>query len=268
MGDDFQLIDVSPNSELWTRICKRVQESLDMFRITKIERVFNKFLWERYCAKSYDVARNNKGDANERELFHWSPNWRVLIEGTSGAGFDPRMKNPRGCEYGNGAYFAQHAAYSVSYAQDWLFKDELPSSGSVRVLLALVSLGDCKDFGPLCSSKRGDKLATDRGVAPGLKDFWKVDEKKGPNHRNRGPPKDVNDDTSALYDSVGGTEANLSWSPNPLIQSNGERWGQQYVVFEPAQSYPSLLITLRREGEEEEEEEEEQMDEMEEADSD
>ena len=125
----------------------------------------------------------------------------------------------------------------------------------MQVSLVLVSLGDCKDFGPLCSSKRGNTFADDRGVARGLKDFWKEDEKDGPKHRNRGPPKDVHDDTSALYDSVSGTEANLRWSPNPLISINGERWGRQYVVFEPAQSYPSLLITLRREGEEEEEEE-------------
>ena len=108
------------------------------------------------------------------------------------------------------------------------------------MLMALVSLGDCKDFGPLCTSRRGDNFARDRGAACGLKDFWKEG-----NHRNRGPPKDMADKNSALYDSVCGTEGNLTWSPNKMMKGDGERLGKQYVVFDVAQSYPYLRITLK-----------------------
>ena len=216
-----------------------------MFEVVKIEQVVNKYLWERYCAKSYELARNNKAnhDPNERELFHVSHDLDLIIRGTNAAGLDPRLKKEGGCEYGNGVYYAAHAAYCAAYLQGWLFRNEDPPAGEVQVLLALVSLGDCKDFGPLCTSQRGNNFARDRGVAPRLKDFWKEGK-----HRNRGPPKDMADKNSALYDSVCGTEGNITWSPNPMLEGDGERLGQQFVVFEAAQSYPYLRITLKYSG--------------------
>ena len=242
VGQPFQLHDVDDTSALWHRICKRVKDSLPMFKVVRIEQVLNAYLWERYCTRSYELARNNKvsHDPHEKELFHVSQDLNAIIEGTNGAGLDPRLKKPGGCEYGNGVYFAASVAYCAAYSQGWLFEDQDPSAGEVQVLMALVSLGDCKDFGPLCTSRRGDNFARDRGAACGLKDSWKEG-----NHRNRGPPKDMADKNSALYDSVCGTEGNLTWSPNKMMKGDGERLGKQYVVFDVAQSYPYLRITLK-----------------------
>ena len=173
-----------------------------------------------------------------------------IIKGTNAAGLDPRLKNPGRCEYGNGVYFAACAAYCAAYLQGWLFKDMDPPAGEIQMLMALVSLGECKDFGPLCTSPRGNKFAEDQGVAPGLQDFWGPPPKKDRPavHRNRPPPKNMSQQNSELYDSVCGTEADLAWSPNKMLKADGARLGKQYVVFEAAQSYPSLRITLKFSG--------------------
>ena len=250
LDQPFQLYDVPRSSLLWQRVCKRVLDSLPLFEVVKIEQVVNRFLWERYCAKAYDLVRNN-GNANERELFHVSHgDLDFIIKGTNAAGLDPRLKNPGGCEYGNGVYFAACAAYCAAYLQGWLDEDMDPPAGEIQMLMALVSLGECKDFGPLCTSSRGNKFAQDQGVAPGLQDFWGVLPKKDQPavHRNRPPPKNMSQQNSELYDSVCGTEADLAWSPNKMLKADGARLGKQYVVFEAAQSYPSLRITLKFSG--------------------
>ena len=143
-------------------------------------------------------------------------------------------------EYGRGIYFAEHAAYSVAYGQGWLKRGGPPPDEEVTVLLALVALGDCVDFGPLCSSERGNAAAAAAGVEPGLSGVWGEGK-----HRNRPPRKDPEDPDSALYDSVTGTEADLAWSDAPLLRRDGHRLGRQYVVFDSRQAYPYLRLTLR-----------------------
>ena len=145
-------------------------------------------------------------------------------------------------EYGRGIYFAEHAAYSVAYGQGWLRSGEPPADQDVTILLALVALGDCKDFGPLCTSHRGDAIAEDMGVAPGLQDFW-----GGGGHRNRPPRKNPADPDSPLFDSVSGSEADLAWSSVRQLRRDGARLGRQFVVFDSRQAYPYLRLTLRQE---------------------
>ncbi len=145
-----------------------------------------------------------------------------------------------GLEYGRGIYFAEHAAYSVAYGQGWLRSGEPPVNKDVTVLLALVALGDCKDFGRLCASERGNAAAGEMGVAPGLRDFWGEGE-----HRNRPPRKNPADPDSPLFDSVSGSEADLAWSSVQLLRRDGARLGRQYVVFDSRQAYPYLRLTLR-----------------------
>ena len=130
--------------------------------------------------------------------------------------------------------------YAVANAQSW-FGNGDPPAGEVKILLARVVLGDCQDFGALCTSFRGDSFADAQKVSRGLKDFWKEGK-----HRNRAPAKDLQDKNSALYHSVSGTEGDLSWSRNPMLSGNGATLGRQYVVFDAAQAYPFLLITLSR----------------------
>ncbi len=144
-------------------------------------------------------------------------------------------------EYGRGIYFAEHAAYSVAYGQGWLRSGEPPADQDVTILLALVALGDCKDFGPLCTSHRGDAIAAEMGLAPGLRDVWGEGE-----HRNRPPRKDPADPDSPLFDSVSGSEADLAWSSVLQLRRDGARLGRQFVVFDSRQAYPYLRLTLRQ----------------------
>ena len=102
MAAEFQLVQVERQSAQWQRVYNRIKESLPMYDVTKVERVVNKYLWERYVLQTYQVARSNGGDPNERELFHYSKDFEVLLKGQKGAGFDPRMKRAGGNEYGNG----------------------------------------------------------------------------------------------------------------------------------------------------------------------
>jgi hypothetical protein len=96
--------------------------------------------------------------------------------------------------------------------------------------LGLVAVGDCFDFGPLCTSAVGDAAAKARSVEPGLQSVWGANE-----NRNRPPRKDPLDPDSPLYDSVMGTEADLSWSKAQLFMQDGARLGRQYVVFDSGQ---------------------------------
>ena len=77
------------------RVQKRVAASLPHHTLVGLDRIANKFLWERYCTGSWEIARKNGGNAGERELFHFSKDMERLINGTSGGGFDPRMKQVR-----------------------------------------------------------------------------------------------------------------------------------------------------------------------------
>ncbi len=152
----------------------------------------------------------------------------------------PAHLQQSGVEYGRGIYFAEHAAYSVAFGQGWLRSGEPPVDEEVNVLLALVALGDCKDFGPLCTSHRGDAVAAELGAATGLRDVWGEGE-----HRNRPPRKNPADADSPLFDSVSGSEADLAWSSVRLLRRDGARLGRQFVVFDSRQAYPYLRLTLR-----------------------
>jgi hypothetical protein len=96
LGDAARLDDVLRGSALWERVQTRVRSSLPGHRLVRVERIANRFLWERYCNGAWETARRNGGRAGERELFHHSANMDRLIHGTSGAGFDHRMKKVGG----------------------------------------------------------------------------------------------------------------------------------------------------------------------------
>ena len=120
------------------------------------------------------------------------------------------------------------------------------------MFVALVALGDCKDFGPCCLSNRGDEAARGASKEESLRGEWDY-ESMAP---ARPPNKDPTDPTSRLYDSrsyrshlaalrsPSGTEGDLAWCSRRLRQ-DGERLGRQMVVFNHAQSYPYLILTLR-----------------------
>lgn len=273
LKDTVRVVSAEQKPELWAEIQSRVSESLEDFEIEAIDVVRNKELWRKYdrykkeqawtkqhrsfrceCYTCAEQRRHESWDEhnNEMRLFHAADPvaTRKIIRGNSG--FDARLG--RG-EYGDGAYFALHAIYSVAYGNKWLhgdFTQERKADERISLLVGRVCLGCCKDFGPRCRSERGDRYATAQGVRPGLTDDWGValGRRGAPDIIfRRGPPRLEREAGDAIYDSVTGTEAQLDWTENPRLRRKGHEFGRQFVTFESSQAYPDFVLHLRRKPE-------------------
>eukprot|EP01047_Picozoa_sp_COSAG01_P079060 COSAG01_NODE_14844_length_1403_cov_7.918712_1_plen_432_part_10 len=218
----------------------------------------DKALWRKYstyCAGQEVV--------DERELFHYAPPEALeKILSSSSVSFDPRLG---GGEYGAGAYFAQHALYSVAYSAGWLSDDtetdaqgrvvrvvrnrsierERAADPTVTLIWARVALGHCKDFGARCRSDRGNAAADAAGVGRHLNDegdWGPAIGRGGASGYHRPPPRGATE----LYDSVSGTEGDLAWTQHPRLRDEGAKLGRQYITFDTNQAYPELVLRLER----------------------
>jgi hypothetical protein len=234
---------------VWDKVEARVADSLPDFEVVGIDRVQNQPLWRAYSLFTYNMASKLKGDSNEQELFHWSS--EATMEKILVTGFDARLASSG--EYGDGAYFALHPAYTAALRSLREGKGfEIPTNRgySTSMLWARVCLGQCKDFGARCASSRGDSAAAKVGMARGLMDEWPFDGGKTHQtggHRRRPPPiSAMAGHEAGMYDSVTGTEANLTWTGSPRLIERGHQFGRQYVTFDPWQAYPELVVHLRR----------------------
>jgi hypothetical protein len=214
------------------------------------------------------VDASHGSNINESALFHWTFDAFDLISGEQGSGFETRLA--RAGEYGNGAYFAQHAIYPLAFrtngyrdreeeALDWSVPQD--AGTTIRLLWARVALGNVCDFGPRCASDRGAAAAAAAAVPPGLYHDWPKDGHPTRGHRRRPPPLDQPEWTGEprlrtetgcegrTYDSVSGTEANLEWTGNQRLMDRGADFGRQFVTFNPWQAYPELVIYLEKRDE-------------------
>ncbi|KHJ42648.1 Poly(ADP-ribose) polymerase catalytic domain protein [Trichuris suis] len=82
----------------------------DKYNVVKIDKVFNRRLWERYIRRRDDVAEENSGQHNEKLLFHGSPFVHAIVQ----KGFDERHAYIGGM-FGAGIYFAEHSSKSNQY---------------------------------------------------------------------------------------------------------------------------------------------------------
>jgi hypothetical protein len=253
----------------WRAVQDRVAESLPEYTVTRIDRLQNLELWRRYFWFRCELEHSHGSNINERALFHWTlPQYFDLISGEQGSGFETRLA--RAGEYGNGAYFAQHAIYPLAYrtnsyrdrehqALDW----SVPQAAgtTIRLLWARVALGNVCEFGARCASVRGDAAARSAGEPPGLHADWPMDGHPTRGDRRRPPPldrptwaggpsarADSQGKKGRAYDSVSGTEANLEWTGNPRLVERGAEFGRQFVTFNPWQAYPELVIYLEKQA--------------------
>eukprot|EP01047_Picozoa_sp_COSAG01_P001920 COSAG01_NODE_48_length_31904_cov_21.696997_4_plen_627_part_00 len=246
--------------QTWQEVQARVSESLPEYMVVRIDRLQNLELWRHYFLFCFDLESAAHGcGVNEHRLFHWAPpEVFEMISGKDGSGFETRLA--RGGEYGDGAYFAQHAIYPLAYqTKDWT----VPQEPATRICLlwARVALGNVCDFGARCASSRGDRAAKAAGEPPGLHGDWPMDVPHGAKqgHRRRPPPlqkpawtgksrsrNDAVGREEGTYNSVSGTEADLDWTGNPRLIEQGESFGRQFVTFNPWQAYPELVIYLEK----------------------
>uniref|UniRef100_A0A6Q2YPA2 Poly [ADP-ribose] polymerase n=1 Tax=Esox lucius TaxID=8010 RepID=A0A6Q2YPA2_ESOLU len=80
------------------------------YNIVKIQKVYNKKLWERYTHRREEVSEENHLHSNERMLFHGSPFVSAIIH----KGFDERHAYIGGM-FGAGIYFAENSSKSNQY---------------------------------------------------------------------------------------------------------------------------------------------------------
>lgn len=80
------------------------------YNISKIQKIRNVKLWERYSHRRREVAEENHNQSNERMLFHGSPFINAIVQ----KGFDERHAYIGGM-FGAGIYFAEHSSKSNQY---------------------------------------------------------------------------------------------------------------------------------------------------------
>jgi len=131
-ADNCELKSVAQHSPEWIKVEKRLNETLPHAKISKLERVQNRFLWTRYFG-SRKLMEQKNGNANgELELFHGTRNTHPSEVYNGEDGFDMRFGTSG--MWGNGIYFAVNASYSNGYTY--------PIGDQKQFFLANVLVGD------------------------------------------------------------------------------------------------------------------------------
>ncbi|MCI4378946.1 hypothetical protein PGIGA_G00222070 [Pangasianodon gigas] len=117
---DFMQVPVSREDRSYRTVYNLFHKTVSetKFRILKILRVQNPFLWEKYKRKKeYMSRRMSEAERllNERHLFHGTS--QDVVEGICKHNFDPRVCGKHATMFGQGSYFARRAAYSHSFAR-------------------------------------------------------------------------------------------------------------------------------------------------------
>ncbi|XP_066565527.1 protein mono-ADP-ribosyltransferase TIPARP isoform X2 [Amia ocellicauda] len=117
---DFVQVPVSKDDKSYRTVYSLFHKTVSetKFRILKIMRVQNPFLWEKYKRKKeYMSRRMSEMDRmlNERHLFHGTSH--DVVEGICKHNFDPRVCGKHATMFGQGSYFARKAIYSHNFSK-------------------------------------------------------------------------------------------------------------------------------------------------------
>ena len=113
-SEEVCLYKVQRNSDEWKKEVASIQKTLDEVAIVKLERIQNKWLWERYSFSKKQMYKKNKGCVNEKHLFHGTRTTPPEKVFRSEKGVDFRFS--REGLWGMGSYFAVNASYSDKYS--------------------------------------------------------------------------------------------------------------------------------------------------------
>jgi O-acetyl-ADP-ribose deacetylase (regulator of RNase III) len=128
-----ELVTLNASSAEFKSVVARLQETLPHVQVYSIDRIQNKWLWEKYLQQKELLIKKNGGIAKEEMLFHGtkSNDPKLIYDGETG--FDMRLAASG--MWGTATYFAYNASYSDRYA----FKD---AKGQRVMLLSTVLIGD------------------------------------------------------------------------------------------------------------------------------
>lgn len=119
-AQDFIQVPVSKEDKSFRTIYNLFHKTVPetKYRILKILRVQNQFLWEKYKRKKEHMSKKMTGldkIMNERHLFHGTS--QDVVDGICKHNFDPRVCGKHATMYGQGSYFARKASYSHNFSK-------------------------------------------------------------------------------------------------------------------------------------------------------
>jgi len=133
-----------------------MKETIPSVKIIIIERIQNKWLWEKYCTMKKLMEKKNNNIANEMSLFHGTRNTKPITIYNSQEGFDMRHASV-GSMWGTALYFAYNASYSNNFAY-------LCENGEKQIFMAKTALGDVIHIMPNDPNLKKPKVKGKNGV--------------------------------------------------------------------------------------------------------
>ena len=154
-NEELELKQLGSDTQEWSKVSQQFQTTLPSAMIVKIERVQNKWLWEKYFQHAERMKKKNGGTINEKMLFHGTRNTPPSSIYNNEEGFDMRFSNAG--MWGTGNYFAVNARYSNSYSH------HLPD-GTKQMFLAKVLTGDSIQLQPDNRLRMPPEKSSSKGV--------------------------------------------------------------------------------------------------------
>uniref|UniRef100_A0A8C6YPA2 TCDD inducible poly(ADP-ribose) polymerase n=1 Tax=Nothoprocta perdicaria TaxID=30464 RepID=A0A8C6YPA2_NOTPE len=119
-SQDFIQVPVSKEDKSYRTIYNLFHKTVPetKYKILKILRVQNQFLWEKYKRKKEYMLKKMTGldrVMNERHLFHGTS--QDVVDGICKHNFDPRVCGKHATMFGQGSYFARKASYSHNFSK-------------------------------------------------------------------------------------------------------------------------------------------------------
>nr|XP_054492032.1 protein mono-ADP-ribosyltransferase PARP14-like [Agelaius phoeniceus] len=134
-NEQLKIVELKPGSREYTDVQERFLQTCPLFRIEKIERVQNQYLWKNYQIKKCEIDKKNGNRNNERLLFHGTSQESLTL--INKKGFNRSYAGMHAANFGNGTYFAVNASYS---ANDIYSKPD--GNGKKYMYLARVLVGE------------------------------------------------------------------------------------------------------------------------------
>ncbi|NWR62452.1 PAR14 polymerase, partial [Bucorvus abyssinicus] len=138
--DDMQnqrlkLVELKPETRDYRDVHEKFLKTCPSFKVEKIERVQNPYLWKAYQIKKREMDNKNGNRNNERLLFHGTSKESLTF--ISNFGFNRSYAGMHAANFGNGTYFAVDASYS---ANDMYSKPDV--NGKKYMYVARVLVGE------------------------------------------------------------------------------------------------------------------------------
>ncbi|NWV76427.1 PAR14 polymerase, partial [Dasyornis broadbenti] len=134
-NERLKIVEVRPEVREYKDVQKRFLRTCQSFKIEKIERIQNTYLWKNYQIKKCEMDKKNGSRKNEKLLFHGTSKESLAL--ISNHGFNRSYAGTHAANFGNGTYFAVNASYS---AHDTYSKPDV--NGKKYMYLARVLVGE------------------------------------------------------------------------------------------------------------------------------